>query len=130
MTRLSAASATVDRLALTGLRATGHHGVLAQERRDGQEFVVDVEIGLDTRPAAAADDLAATVHYGELAERLHAAVASDPVDLIETLAQRLADICLAEPPVDWVDVTVHKPHAPLQVGFDDVSLTIHRSRDD
>jgi len=119
-----------DRLALRGLRAVGHHGVLERERREGQEFVVDVEIGLDTRPAASSDDLATTVHYGVLAERLHAALQSDPVNLIETLAQRLADICLAEPPVDWVDVTVHKPHAPIQVAFADVSLTIHRSRDD
>jgi 7,8-dihydroneopterin aldolase/epimerase/oxygenase len=119
-----------DRLTLRGLRAVGHHGVLDFERRDGQEFVVDVELALDTRPAAGGDDLAATVHYGHLAERLHSAIAADPVDLIETLAQRLADICLAEPPVAWVDVTVHKPQAPLRVAFDDVSLTIHRSRDD
>jgi dihydroneopterin aldolase len=117
-------------LALTGLRAYGHHGVLDHERSEGQEFIVDVELGLDTRPAATSDDLTQTVHYGLLAERLHAAIATDPVDLIETLAQRLADICLAERPVDWVDVTVHKPHAPIQVAFDDVSLTIHRSRDD
>lgn len=130
MTRVSVPSQTADRLALTGLRAFGHHGVLEHERRDGQEFIVDVELGLDTRTAARSDDLAATVHYGVLAERLHVAVASDPVDLIETLAQRLADICLAEPPVSWVDVTVHKPHAPIQVAFSDVSLTIHRSRDD
>ena len=130
MTRLPASPPVADRLALTGLRATGHHGVLERERIEGQEFVVDVELGLDTRPAAAADDLAATVHYGDLAQRLHAAVTSDPVDLIETLAQRLADVCLAEPRVSWVDVTVHKPHAPIEVAFDDVSLTIHRSRDD
>jgi 7,8-dihydroneopterin aldolase/epimerase/oxygenase len=130
MTRPAASPAVADRLALTGLRAVGHHGVLERERLEGQEFVVDVELGLDTRPAASADDLNATVHYGLLAERLHAAIEADPVDLIETLAQRLADICLAEPPVDWVDVTVHKPHAPIQVAFDDVSLTIHRSRDD
>jgi dihydroneopterin aldolase len=126
----SALSGRVDRLALTGLRAFGHHGVFDDERRDGQEFVVDVELGLDTRPAATGDDLGATVHYGLLAERLHDAVASEPVNLIETLAQRLADICLAESPVHWVDVTVHKPHAPIQVAFEDVSLTIHRSRDD
>jgi len=104
--------------------------VFADERRDGQEFIVDVERGLDTRPAAAGDDLAATVHYGELAERLHVALTTDPVDLIETLAHRLADICLAERPVSWVEVTVHKPHAPITVPFDDVTLTIHRSRDD
>ena len=119
-----------DRLKLRGLRAFGHHGVLEAERRDGQEFVVDVELALDTRAAAGADDLAATVHYGALAERLHHAIGTDPVDLIETLAQRLADVCLAEPPVLSVDVTVHKPHAPIRVAFDDVSLTIHRSRDD
>ena len=120
----------VDRLRLQGIRARAHHGVFEAERRDGQEFVVDVEVGLDTRQAAGADDLAATVHYGDLAERLHSALTSDPVDLIETLAQRLADICLAEPPVAWVDVTVHKPQAPISVPFDDVSLTIHRRRHD
>lgn len=119
-----------DRLVLRGLRAHGHHGVFDFERRDGQEFVVDVELGLDTRAAADNDDLASTVHYGELAEKLHDAVANDPVDLIETLAQRLAKVCLAEPPVAWVEVTVHKPQAPIPVAFHDVSLTIHRSRDD
>ncbi|MGI8578564.1 MAG: dihydroneopterin aldolase [Nocardioidaceae bacterium] len=123
-------SPPADRLALHGLRAVGHHGVLAHERRDGQEFVVDVELGLDTRPAAEADELSATVHYGELAERLHRAISSDPVDLIETLAQRLAALCLSEPAVAWVEITVHKPQAPIKVAFDDVSLTIHRSRDD
>jgi 7,8-dihydroneopterin aldolase/epimerase/oxygenase len=119
-----------DRLALWGLRGIGHHGVLEQERRDGQEFVVDVELGLDTRIAARGDDLSATVHYGELAERLHSSLTSDPVDLIETLAQRLADVCLAETPVSWVEVTVHKPNAPIAVPFQDVTVTIHRSRDD
>jgi 7,8-dihydroneopterin aldolase/epimerase/oxygenase len=119
-----------DRLTLRGLRAHAHHGVFASERRDGQEFVVDVELGIDTRAAAEGDDLSATVHYGELAERLHTALANDPVDLIETLAQRLADVCLAERPVSWVQVTVHKPDAPIRVAFDDVSLTILRSRDD
>lgn len=120
----------LDRLALTGLRVTGHHGVMEQERRDGQEFVVDVELRLDTRAAAAGDDLSETVHYGDLAQRLHGAVDSDPVDLIETLAQRLADVCLAEPTVVTAVVTVHKPHAPIPLPFDDVTLTIERSRDD
>lgn len=119
-----------DRLALTGLRVVGHHGVFDEERREGQEFVIDVVLGIDSAPAAAGDDLGATVDYGELAEKLNAAVASDPVDLIETLAERLATVCLQGHLVDWVDVTVHKPHAPIQVPFADVSLTIHRSRHD
>ncbi len=118
-----------DRLQLVGLRAYGHHGVFSSERRDGQEFVVDVELGLDTRPAAAGDNLAATVDYGVLADKLHEAIASEPVDLIETLAERLANLCLA-PPVEWVEVTVHKPHAPITKAFEDVSITIHRSRND
>jgi dihydroneopterin aldolase len=119
-----------DRLVLRGLRATGHHGVFDFERREGQQFVVDVVLLLDTRRAAASDDLSDTVHYGVLAERLHEAIASDPVDLVETLAQRLADICLAETQVSSVEVTVHKPSAPIAVPFEDVSLTIQRSRDD
>lgn len=119
-----------DRLVLRGLRARGHHGVLDVERREGQDFVVDVVLSLDTRQAARSDELSDTVHYGVLAERLHEAIASDPVDLIETLAQRLADICLTEAPVSSVEVTVHKPSAPIAVPFEDVSLTIQRSRDD
>ncbi|MBA3991727.1 MAG: dihydroneopterin aldolase [Propionibacteriales bacterium] len=126
----STSGGPVDRLRLAGLRAHGHHGVLAPERRDGQEFVVDVELGLDTRPAAATDDLSATVDYGSLADDLNAAVGTHPVNLIETLAQRLAEVCLTPPVVAWVEVTVHKPHAPLAQAFDDVTLTIHRSRHD
>ncbi len=118
-----------DRIVLTGVTAHGHHGVYDSERELGQEYVVDVALGLDTRPAAAGDDFGRTVDYGVLAQRLYDEVSGEPVALIETLAQRLADVCLA-PPVDWVEVTVHKPHAPIAVPFTDVSLTIHRSRHD
>jgi 7,8-dihydroneopterin aldolase/epimerase/oxygenase len=118
----------MDRLRLTGLRAFGHHGVLDFERRDGQEFVIDVELGLDTGLAARTDHLSDTVDYGELAKRLHRAVESDPVDLIETLAARLVDVCLSYPQVAEAEVTVHKPDAPIEVTFDDVALTIQRSR--
>ncbi|MBA3232708.1 MAG: dihydroneopterin aldolase [Propionibacteriales bacterium] len=121
---------SLDRLSLRGIRAVGHHGVFDFERREGQEFVVDVELGLDTQEAADTSDLSATVDYGALAQHLHDVVVSDPVDLIETLAQRLADVCLTPKPVQWVEVTVHKPQAPIRVAFDDVSLTIHRSRND
>jgi 7,8-dihydroneopterin aldolase/epimerase/oxygenase len=117
-----------DRLALRGIRAFGHHGVLEHERRDGQEFVVDAVLGLDTRAAGRADDLSRTVDYGRLSQQLADAVGSEPVDLIETLAQRLADVCLAQPLVEWVELTVHKPQAPIEVPFEDVTLTIHRRR--
>ena len=106
----------------------GHHGVFEFEREDGQEFVVDLVLGMDTGPAAQSDDLQDTVDYGTLVEEVRSAVANDPVDLIETLAQRIADVCLRHPRVEAVEVTVHKPHAPIQVTFQDVALTINRSR--
>jgi len=115
-----------DVVRLTGLRVRGRHGVLAAERELGQEFVVDVALSLDTRPAAAADDLARTVDYGALATRLAEVVAGEPVDLLETLASRLADTCLAAGPVDRVEVVVHKPQAPVTVPFADVSVTVVR----
>lgn len=117
-----------DRIALTGLRVFGHHGVYEAERRDGQDFVVDAVLRLDTRRAAASDDVGDTVHYGELAERLAAVVAGDPVNLLETLAQRLADACLADRRVAAATVTVHKPRAPIPLRFADVAVTITRER--
>jgi 7,8-dihydroneopterin aldolase/epimerase/oxygenase len=116
-----------DRIELWGLRARGFHGVLEHERRDGQDFVVDVGLDVDTAPAAASDDLAQTVDYGALAESIAAVVSGEPVDLIETLAQRLADVCLQDPRVRAVDVAVHKPSAPVTVPVEDVVVRIRRA---
>ena len=123
-----AAAAGPDRVVLRGLRARGHHGVRPAEREGGQWFVVDVALELDTAPAAATDDLALTADYGALAAAVVADVEGEPVDLIETLAARIAYTCLAVPVVDAVEVTVHKPQAPVDVAFDDVTVTIHRER--
>lgn len=117
-----------DLVMLKGLRQKGFHGVLPAERRDGQEFVVDVVLEVDTAPAAAADDLGRTVDYAALAARLVAVVGGEPVDLIETLAARLADVCLSYELVDAAVVTVHKPQAPVGVPFEDVAVTIRRAR--
>ena len=117
-----------DRITLRGLRARGHHGVFEHERRDGQEFVIDAVLWTDTTAAAAADDLAGTADYGALASRLVAVVTGEPVDLIETLASRLAAACLADPAVHEAEVTVHKPQAPIPFPFDDVAVTIRRGR--
>ena len=117
-----------DTIVLRGVRAVGHHGVYAEERENGQPFVVDVTLEVDTSAAALSDDVADTVHYGELAARISAAIEGDPVNLIETLAQRIADVCLAERRVDAVEVTVHKPEAPVGVPFTDVAVTIVRRR--
>ncbi len=115
-----------DLIALTGLRVRGHHGVFPEERRDGQEFIVDAVLTVDTREAAASDDLAATVNYGTLATALAEVVAGEPVDLLETLAARLAAVCLADARVISARVTVHKPSAPIPLAFADVSVTVVR----
>ncbi len=117
-----------DTITLTGLRAFAHHGVFDHERRDGQEFVIDVVAHLDLRAAAAGDELAATVHYGVLAEQVVTAVETDPVDLIETVAERVAAVVLTHGTVWQATVTVHKPQAPIMVPFADVSVTIVRGR--
>ncbi|RRD05516.1 dihydroneopterin aldolase [Arachnia propionica] len=116
----------IDVIAITGLSAVGFHGVFPEERRDGQRFVVDVELGLriDTRR----DDLAATVNYAEVADVVRREIEGEPCQLIETLAGRIADRCLAAPPVQQVRVTVHKPEAPVPHDFTDISVTITRSR--
>jgi dihydroneopterin aldolase len=118
-----------DRIALKGLRAQGHHGVYAFERERGQMFRCDAVLELDTSAAAAGDDLRKTVNYADLARELYAVLAGEPVNLLEALAQRLADVCLAHSMVDAVEITVHKPQAELGVPFDDVTVSIRRQKD-
>ncbi len=115
-----------DELTITGVECFAHHGVFDFERREGQAFVIDLTLGFDTAPAAVSDELQDTVDYGTLVGRVKAAVESDPVDLIETVAQRISDVCLAESRVEWARVTIHKPGAPIEATFADVALTITR----
>ncbi|GAA4579933.1 dihydroneopterin aldolase [Planotetraspora phitsanulokensis] len=120
--------AQTDSVRLVGLRARGRHGCLPAERELGQEFVVDVTLFLDTAPAAAGDDLTKTVDYGALALQLVRTVEGEPVNLIETLADRLSSVCLAYDLVDEVEISVHKPAAPIPLPFGDVVVTIRRAR--
>ncbi|NMD56865.1 MULTISPECIES: dihydroneopterin aldolase [Tsukamurella] len=117
-----------DRIELTGLRVRGNHGVFDHERRDGQEFVVDLVLWVDSRPAAASDDLNDTVDYGALAQRAHDIVAGEPRNLIETVAAEIADEIAADEKVYAVEVTVHKPSAPIPLTFADVAVIARRSR--
>lgn len=119
-----------DRIELRGLRVRGHHGVFDHEKRDGQDFVVDVVLWLDLRDAAATDDLTKTVHYGELAERAAAIVAGEPRDLIETVSAEIADAVMEDGRVQAVEVTLHKPNAPIPLDFADVAVVARRSRQD
>ncbi len=130
-----------QKIQLTGLRVFGHHGVLDFEKTNGQEFIIDAAVWVDATDAVAKDDVASTVHYGDLADALAANVANEPVDLIETLAWRLLRLALAFgtttdqtrkgatfSPVIKAEITVHKPNAPINHKFDDVSVTVKGRR--
>ncbi len=117
-----------DRITLTGLRVHGRHGVHEHERVRGQEFVVDVTVWLDLGPAAATDQLSATLDYDALARRAARIVGGDPCNLIETVAARIAEDVLTTPQAHSVEVTVHKPTAPLPHPFTDITVTTRRSR--
>jgi 2-amino-4-hydroxy-6-hydroxymethyldihydropteridine diphosphokinase/dihydroneopterin aldolase len=119
---------SLDQVQLTGVSARGYHGVLPSERQSGQEFRADVVLYLDTRPAAAGDDLAQTVSYADVASDVHDILTGEPADLVETVAERIAAAVLARPQVEAVDVRVHKPHAPIPVPFADVEVVIRRDR--
>ncbi|MGH3416828.1 MAG: dihydroneopterin aldolase [Actinocrinis sp.] len=116
----------MDRIVLHGLRGRGLHGVYPRERAEGQTFIVDAALSVDIRAAASSDDLTKTADYGTVAEQIVALIEGEPVNLIETLAERIAAACLAQPAVRAVEVTVHKPDAPISVPFEDVTVTIKR----
>lgn len=117
-----------DRIALRGLKVHGRHGVFDHERANGQNFIVDVVLELDTSVAARTDALEDTVDYGKLAHTVAAVVAGEPVRLLETLADRIATACLTDARVTLAEVSVHKPHAPIDLEFDDVVVTIVRAQ--
>jgi dihydroneopterin aldolase len=117
-----------DSIAINGIEVFAFHGVLSSEKENGQLFLVDVELSMDLALAGASDSLADTVDYGLLAQRIHDVVASERWDLIERVATRVAETVLDDPRVEAVMATVHKPAAPVAIGFSDVSATVHRSR--
>lgn len=112
-----------DQIAVRGIRGLGFHGVFADERKQGQEFIVDLEVQTDFSPATLKDDIDATINYAVLADIAYQAITGDPFQLIESLADDIAKKIIAIPMVIAVQVTVHKPYAPIDVPFDDVSVT-------
>lgn len=117
-----------DSISVLGIRGFGHHGVLESERHTGQEFIVDIVLEVNTSESARFDDLTLTVDYSDVAKRVHAFIVGDPMQLIETLANRIATDLLGIERVLAVTVTVHKPHAPIPVDFSDVTVTITRKK--
>ncbi|GLE55182.1 dihydroneopterin aldolase [Mycobacteroides chelonae] len=117
-----------DRIELRGLKVFGYHGVFEHERRDGQEFSVDVTVWLDLDTAAATDQLTDTLDYGELAQRAAAIVSGPPRNLIESVAGAIADDVMTDARVHAVEAVVHKPNAPIPLTFSDVAVVARRSR--
>ena len=117
-----------DRIELRGLTVRGHHGVFEHERRDGQDFIIDIKVWIDLAAAAASDDLVDTLDYGVLAQRAADIVAGPPRNLIETVAAEIADGVMADERVHAVEVVVHKPSAPIPLTFNDVAVVARRSR--
>ena len=120
--------AVSDTITITGLRLTGHHGVFDHEKREGQEFVIDVEIELDLSSARSTDELQNTVDYSVVVDEVAQRVMGESVDLIETLAHDLAQIVLHHPQPNAVTVTVHKPQAPVGHSVQDIAVTIRREK--
>lgn len=117
-----------DLIALRGIRVFARHGVLPEEAESGQMFVVDALLRLDLRAAGLSDSLEETVDYGSLTQRIHDVVAEERWDLIEKVAERVAEVVLADSRVVETEVTVHKPEAPVAVPVDDVAVTLVRHR--
>ncbi|MFW0108107.1 dihydroneopterin aldolase [Rothia sp. P7181] len=119
---------TADRITLNGVGCVGYHGVLDSERQTGQPFFVDITMFTDFSRAVADDDVTQTANYAEVAETIRDVVMGEPVDLIETLAEKIAQEVLEHFPLLAVEITVHKPKAPIEVTFSDVSVTIFREK--
>jgi FolB domain-containing protein len=117
-----------DTITITGLRLRGYHGVFEHEKRDGQEFIVDLSIELDLSPAGSSDDLQNTLDYSVIVDEVAQRVTGESVDLIETLAHDIAQIVLHHPQPTSVTVTVHKPQAPVGYPIDDIAVSIRRER--
>ena len=116
-----------DQIRVTGIKAFGYHGVLPHEATEGQEFIVDLLVTLDLRAVSLSDDLTQTINYADLAQIAHDNIVGDRVQLIERLAGRIAEeISSAYSQITSVSVTVHKPHAPVTLDFEDISVTITR----
>jgi dihydroneopterin aldolase len=116
----------VDRILIRGLREQGVHGVLPEERVRPQAFEVDLELHVDLAKAGASDDLADTVDYGGVCDAVTKVVASESYQLLERLAQRIADVCRSDPRVMAVVVEVRKLDPPVDAQVDHVAVRIQR----
>lgn len=118
-----------DKIKVTGVEGLGYHGLYDTEREIGQPFVVDVVLKLDLEKAGQTDEIQYTVDYNDIAQLIYNEIVGPPMKLLETMAEKICQkIFAAYPPIEEIEVTVHKPRAPISVPFGDVSITIKRER--
>jgi len=118
-----------DQIILTGIHGYGHHGLFESERLNGQDFYVDLILDVDLGPSALSDAINDTVNYAEITDLTYEEITTDPVNLIEKLAYRIAERILeGHLKVNAVTVTVHKPQAPVESKVKDISVTVNKSR--
>ncbi|MEY3148990.1 MAG: dihydroneopterin aldolase [Actinomycetota bacterium] len=118
-----------DKIRVTGIEGLGYHGLYDSEREIGQPFVVDVVLKLDLEKAGQTDEIQYTVDYNDIAQLIYNEIVGPPMKLLETMAEKICHkILAAYPPIEEIEVTVHKPRAPISVPFGDVSITIKRER--
>jgi dihydroneopterin aldolase len=117
-----------DRIEVRGLRVDGVHGVLEEERAGVQPFEVDLDLYLDTGPAARSDDLAVTADYAAAVDAAVAVITGPPRQLLESLAGAIAELVLADDHVDAVTVVVRKLRPPLVPVVSSTGVRIHRAR--
>ncbi|MFM1826007.1 MAG: dihydroneopterin aldolase [Actinomycetota bacterium] len=117
-----------DTIKITGIKTFGYHGVFETEKSLGQEFIVDIEYKYETNEAIKKDAIELAIDYGAVISKVKSIVEIGSKNLIETVADQLAIDLLSEFKIDWVKVTLHKPHAPVDVSFKDISIVVERSK--
>lgn len=119
----------MDSITLKGMDFYGYHGCLPEERQKGQHFFVDLSMFIDLQEAGKDDDLQATVNYAVVYDMVKLIVEGEPKNLIEAVAEEIASSVLETfTEVQKIEVTVHKPSAPIAGKFDDVSVTVEREQ--
>ena len=116
----------MDRILIAGIRELGVHGVLAEEQTRPQPFEVDLELLVDLAPAGESDALEDTVDYSAVCEAVSRVVTSEQFQLLERLADRIAEVCCADPRVKGVVVEVRKMHPPVRSMLQHVGVRIER----
>jgi dihydroneopterin aldolase len=116
-----------DLISIKGIKGFGYHGVFDFEKRDGQDFFVDIEVAVDLQNASKSDSLQDSIDYSLLTSIAREEIEGEPVNLIERLAGKIADRILQQfSQATTVSITVHKPSAPVSEDVTDISVTIKR----